>query len=482
MSSPVRASEIRRELGVGLIYARKLDSLLDGSHPQVAVIELEPQTLWEKVSNRDKWYYRPNEAAIDRVAAYPLAKLMHGIGQPLGGAVPDPVEHVSLLTQTADQLDAVWVSEHLSFNRVATPAGVAETGFLLPPPQNTAGVRVAVRNVLDYGKALRRPVAFETGVNYLRPRGDEMTDADFWGAVAEGADSGILLDLHNLWCNELNGRWRVRDVIDRLPLERVWEVHLAGGMPMDGYWLDAHSGRVPEPLIDIAAQVIPRLPNLGALMFELLPEHFDTVGIDGVSEQVDQLSELWRLRSPALARSGSTTSDVGEPTAEDLDAVRAWETTLYDVIVGSAPPGPQYPELEIDPGVPVYRELVMDFRRGHLAQAMHYTMTLLLIGLGRQDTSELLDTYFSQWPAQMYRALEVESFARFLTQRSELLDRVRYLREVLGYEHALIRATVLGEDSQIEWTADPTSILHALDRGHLPPSLPVVPSSMLVSA
>lgn len=378
MSSPVRASEIRRELGVGLIYARKLDSLLDGSHPQVAVIELEPQTLWEKVSNRDKWYYRPNEAAIDRVAAYPLAKLMQ---------------------------------------------------------------------VLDYGKALRRPVAFETGVNYLRPRGDEMTDADFWGAVAEGADSGILLDLHNLWCNELNGRWRVRDVIDRFPLERVWEVHLAGGMPMDGYWLDAHSGRVPEPLIDIAAQVIPRLPNLGALMFELLPEHFDTVGIDGVSEQVDQLSELWRLRSPALARSGSTTSDVGEPTAEDLDAVRAWETTLYDVIVGSAPPGPQYPELEIDPGVPVYRELVMDFRRGHLAQAMHYTMTLLLIGLGRQDTSELLDTYFSQWPAQMYRALEVESFARFLTQRSELLDRVRYLREVLGYEHALIRATVLGEDS-----------------------------------
>lgn len=480
MSFSVGASDIRRELGVGLIYGRELDSLLDGSVPQVSVVELEPQTLWEKVSNRGEWYYRPNQADIDRVAAYPLSKLMHGIGQPLGGGVPDPVEHFSLLAQTADRLDAVWVSEHLSFNRVATPKGVAETGFLLPPPQTTAGVRVAVQNVVNYGASLRRPVAFETGVSYLQPRSDDMTDADFWGAVAEGADSGILLDLHNLWCNELNGRWRVLDVIERLPLERVWEIHLAGGMPMGDYWLDAHSDRIPKPLIDLAAQVIPRLPNLGALMFELLPEHFDTVGIDGVYEQITELSKLWELRSPARAKPASP-SPVGEPTPQDLAEVRAWETALYNAIVGTAPPHPAFPELGNDPGVPVYRELVTDFRRGHLAQAMHYTMTLLLIGLGTQDTSELLETYFSERPARMYRALEVESFARFLTQRSELLDRVPYLREVLSYEHALIKATVLGEDSHIEWTADPTAILHALDLGQPPPSMPVVPSSMLIS-
>jgi len=480
MRFPECASDIRRELGVGLIYGRDLDSLLDGSHPQVSVVELEPQTLWEKVSTNGQWSYRPNRAAIDRVGSFPLAKLMHGIGQPLGGAVPDPVEHLSLLSQTADHLDAVWASEHLSFNRVATPTGVVETGFLLPPPQSGAGVRVAVQNVVNYGKALRRPVAFETGVSYLQPRGDDMTDAEFWSAVADGADSGILLDLHNLWCNELNGRWRVLDVIERLPLERVWEIHLAGGMPMDGYWLDAHSDRIPKPLMDIAAQVIPRLPKLGALMFELLPEHFETVGIDGVHEQVTELSELWKLRSPARAKLASQ-STVGEPTAQDLAEVRAWETALYNAIVGTAPPPVAFPELGSDPGIPVYRELITDFRRGNLAQAMHYTMTLLLIGLGTQNTSELLKTYCSERPAQMYRALEVESFARFLTQRSELLDRVPYLREVLSYEHALIKATVLGENSQIEWTADPTAILEALDRGQAPPTTPVVPSSMLIS-
>ena len=334
MRSSVGDSEIRRELGVGLIYGRELDSLLDGSHPTVSVVELEPQTLWEKVSTKGEWCYRPNQAAIDRVASFPLAKLMHGIGQPVGGAVPDPVEHFSLLRQTADLLDAVWVSEHLSFNRVDTPMGVAETAFLLPPPQSRAGVRVAVQNVVGYGEALGRPVAFETGVNYLQPRSDDLTDAEFWSAVAEGADSGILLDLHNLWCNELNGRARVLDVIDRLPLERVWEIHLAGGMPMNGYWLDAHSDRIPKPLIDIAAQVIPRLPNLGALMFEILPQHFGKVGMDGVCEQVDELSELWQLRGPAHVEPAHPLRVV-KPTPQDLAEVRAWERALYDVIVGS---------------------------------------------------------------------------------------------------------------------------------------------------
>jgi uncharacterized protein len=456
--------------------------LLDGSHPDVAVVELEPQTLWEKVALNGTWSYRPNQVLIDRVAAYPLAKLMHGIGQPLGGTVSDPVEHLTLLRTTADQLDAAWVSEHLSFNRLATRAGVVESGFLLPPQQDAGSVRIAARNVADYRTALARPVAFETGVNYLQPRPDELLDGEFWGAIAEGADSGILLDLHNLWCNELNGRQRVLDVIDQLPLDRVWEIHLAGGMPLSGYWLDAHSARAPQALIDLTAQIIPRLPNLGALIFELLPEHFDSIGIDGVEEQIAQLSALWKLRSAAPGPQIPKAQHIGEPSLDDLAAARDWETSLYQTILGVRPPNDQHQCLPDDPGVAVYRELVSDSRRAALAQTLRYTMTLLLLELGRQNTSELLETYFAGYPAQTYRAVEAHNFARFLEQQSDLLTRTRYLPEVLGFEHALIRAAILRGESQVEWTADPTTILHALDRGQLPEALPAVPNTMLISS
>jgi Protein of unknown function (DUF692) len=46
--------------------------------------------------------------------------------------------------------------------------------------------------------------------------------------VAESADCGLLLDLHNVFTNSLNGRQRVDGFLDDLPLERVCEVHLAG--------------------------------------------------------------------------------------------------------------------------------------------------------------------------------------------------------------------------------------------------------------
>lgn len=475
-------SRIRRELGVGLIYTRELDSFFDGSHPVVGVVELEPQTLWEKVADNGEWSYRPNEALLDRVAALPLAKLMHGIGQPVGGAVPDTVEHFSLLKAAADQLQPAWVSEHLSFNRVAIGEEVAETGFLLPPRQDAASVRVAAWNVSRYGYELGRPVAFETGVNYLRPRYDEMTDGEFWRAVAERADSGILLDLHNVWCNELNGRYRVRDVIDQLPLERIWEMHLAGGMPMSGYWLDAHSDRIPRQLIELAAEVIPRLPNLGALMFELLPEHFEKVGIDGVNKVIAELAALWELRRPSQSRPDLGATAVSRPTPAELAEVREWETSLYWGITDRENSEHQPQVIVQDPGIDLYRELVADFRRGGLAQTLHHTMTMLLLGLGGQGTAELLNSFFSACSVQMYRAVEADNFCRFLLERPDLLRRIRYLREVLNYEHALIKATVLGEDSQVEWTADPTAILQAVQRGQLPSTLPVVRSAMLISA
>jgi len=406
---------------------------------------------------------------------------MHGIGQPLGAAVPDPVEHLPLLRKTADQLDAVWVSEHLSFNRVAIGATVAESGFLLPPCQNEASVRIAARNVASYRTALERPVAFETGVNYLQPQDDELSDGQFWRRIADGADSGILLDLHNLWCNELNGRQRVLDVIDQLPLDRVWEIHLAGGMALAGYWLDSHSDRIPAPLLDLAAQIIPRLPNLSALMYELLPEHFDSLGTDGVAEQVAALSQLWQLRSPVTYSCLNAGRQPGEPSSADLLTSQVWEVALFRAILGEQSPGDRHRWLIDDPGVGVYRELVSDFRRGALARTLRYTMTLLLLSLGRQRTGELLDSFFIRCPAQSYRAVEADNFARFLGDRSDLLRQIRYLGEVLRFEHALVRAVVFDEATHLEWTIDPTAVLQALDRGQLPESLPAAPSSMRIS-
>jgi hypothetical protein len=58
---------------------------------------------------------------------------------------------------------------------------------------------------------------------------------------------------------------------------------------------------------------------------------------------------------------------------------------------------------------------------------------------------------------------------------------VPHLREVIAFEHALIRAHLYGDKTVVDWTADPTEILGALDQGRLPDRLPAESLQMTVA-
>ncbi|MDP9109260.1 MAG: DUF692 domain-containing protein, partial [Pseudomonadota bacterium] len=456
-----------------------LDPLFRADDSAVSVVELEPQALWEKVADDAGWRYQANDFLFDRVASLPQAKLLHGVGHPIGGTVQDPIAHIPLLREAVDRLDPAWVSEHLSFNRVQRRGEVEHAGFLLPPPQSPAAVRIAAQRIAELRRALDRPIAFETGVNYLRPVNGAMTDGDFFGAVADAAGSGIVLDLHNLWCNERNGRQSVAAALDCIPLDRVWEIHLAGGMEMSGFWLDAHSGAVPAEVVEIAASVIPRLSNLGALMFEVLPEHLPQIGLDGVQRQLESLQPLWRLRPPRTIKVAALPGS-SPCTSADVAEVALWEIALVDAVRAEPSSTPASKALQGDPGCALLRELVADFRRANLARTLHYTMTALLAGLGTQGTCELLESYFNTHAPDPFAAIEADRFADFLHMHLQRFARVRYLDEILAFEHALIRATVHRVSSEIAWSADPTMLFEALDAGLLPPPLPAVCSTMRI--
>src|SRR5207247_9830546 len=117
------------------------------------------------------------------------------------------------------------------------------------------------------------------------------------GQLVELADVQILLDLHNAWTKDRNGRQAISDFLMEIPLERVRELHLAGGVAEQGYWLDAHSGPVPPQLIDLAREIVPRLRNLNAIIFEITPTYIDIVGLDVVRRELERLNDLWSLSS-----------------------------------------------------------------------------------------------------------------------------------------------------------------------------------------
>ncbi|WP_051969263.1 multinuclear nonheme iron-dependent oxidase [Kitasatospora azatica] len=471
-------------LGVGLTHAPGLDRVMAACGDLLEVVEIEPQTLWR---TRTDGEIDVDEEALRRLADLPGARLLHGIGNPVGGCLQPDGEQLDRFAQLAERLGTPWVSEHLAFNRVRPPGqgGGAEfrTGFMLPPRQTASGVRHSVSSVRTMMDRLPVPLAVEIGTNYLRPRPDELPDGEFVARVAEGAGCGLLLDLHNVLANERNGRGGVEQLLADLPLDRVWEVHLAGGLEHRGYWLDAHSGLPDQELLDLAARVLPRLPALRAVLFEVVGPAVTQLEAAEVRDLLVRVREMWPQhpaadlprpwRSPLPAQAGPDPVSPQEGSPRECSpqecSPQEWEHTLGSLVIGRSPDSPLARELAADPALPLLRELVSEFRAGALVGTLVHTLRLLLLTLGTEGVRELLDGYTRAQPPPLFATQEAFAFADHLRRARPAVE---WLSDVLELDLGLIRVQLDGEPQTVELDTEPTALLAALGAGRLPVGAP----------
>lgn len=455
--------DVTSELGVGVVWFGGLSPLVDKADDLIDFFEIEPATTTLPSS-----YDQPSgdqPAGLGPEGAGDRPTVVHGVSCPLGGTIAPSADELANLAAAADAVNSPWVSEHLSIDRLRQPDGtVAATGFFLPPAQIPETVELAADRLTDLAEITGRPVAFETGVNYFKPQPGHMTDGEFFAAVAERADCFILLDLHNLWCNEHNGRQSVREVIDHLPLGRVIEVHLAGGQDRDGFMLDAHSDLVSPELTDLAAEIIARLPALRALTFELVPDYIRRSGIDAGSyrRQLEDLHRLWNLRGQSLGDGavGPMAGAIGPATlSEDPGRPESWERALVAALADRDGP------LTADPGTGLYRHLIEAIRSGAVVTAMPLTYRYLVSTLGFGGAEAALLQYQQQVPPSAWAFDEAIGFADHVERALP----IPHLDEVAGFELAAYRAKLTGSAQLTTFTCEPNRLLEALRSG-TPPS------------
>jgi uncharacterized protein len=417
----------RLDLGVGIVVSAGLDLLWDDIRHLVDVVEVEPQTMW---TPRQDSGWDLVEKAFRWVENLQVPTIAHGVGFPVGGCERPEPGGVALAAFSARRLAASHWSEHLSFNRATVNGSEIDAGFLLPPAQTWAGVDAAADHVASYRAAAPLPFLIETGVNYLQPRPGELADGAFIAAVADRGDCAILLDLHNLLANERNGREPVSDVLSELPLERVLEVHVAGGFKFDGYYLDAHIGGPDGELLALLTEVLPSLPNVRAVTFEAVPESLAALGASGVRSVLEALHRIieggrphgaWRsgraypagvLDRPARRR---TRYSPPSSPAPDVRVTQEWERRIaaYTSRVTDDPPS-------ADPGLGLLRQLADQARLGQLVLARPDLMRSLVAAIGLDRTEEMLHRYLRARPPQRWTAREGEQFASWLAEDTKV--------------------------------------------------------------
>jgi uncharacterized protein (UPF0276 family) len=181
--------------------------------------------------------------------------LLHGIGLSLGSAEGLDPERLEHLARVVEAVRPPWFSEHVAFCR----AGGVEIGHLAPLPFNREAVDTVAANVQELRRAIPGvPLLLENIAYNLQLPESQMTEAAFVRAVIEATDAGLLLDLENVHANSRNHGYDPLEHLESLPLERVVEVHLAGGTVRDGQYADSHTRPVPEESWDLLEWLAPR--------------------------------------------------------------------------------------------------------------------------------------------------------------------------------------------------------------------------------
>jgi uncharacterized protein (UPF0276 family) len=196
----------------------------------------------------------PMPPALADLRARGVTVVPHGVKLSLGGAEPVAADGVAHLAALAGLFDAPLVSEHIAFVR----AGGVEAGHLLPLPRTREAVDAVVANVRRTQDGLPVPIALEPIAAVFGWPDDELDEADFITEILARTDALLLLDVANVYANAHNRGGAPEALLDRLPLERVAYVHVAGGAVNDGVYHDTHLDPVPPAVLDLLAALSAR--------------------------------------------------------------------------------------------------------------------------------------------------------------------------------------------------------------------------------
>jgi uncharacterized protein (UPF0276 family) len=85
--------------------------------------------------------------------------------------------------------------------------------------------------------------------------------------VLDRSNGKMLLDVNNVWVNQNNHGIDARAYVDRVPPERVVQIHVAGHLVRpDGLIIDTHAEPVREEVLALLAHTMKRMPEVPVLL------------------------------------------------------------------------------------------------------------------------------------------------------------------------------------------------------------------------
>jgi uncharacterized protein len=192
---------------------------------------------------------------------------LHGVGLSIGGTDPLDKMHLQRLKQLVERYQPQSFSEHLAWS---THDG-DYLNDLLPVPYTPETLARVAAHVDEVQQALGRRMLLENPSTYVVFAESSIEETAFLDEIAERTGCGLLLDVNNVMVSSVNQGLDPYAYLDRFPLHRVGEIHLAGYDETvddagERLLIDAHGSRVRPDVFALFNVLIDKTGPLPVLV------------------------------------------------------------------------------------------------------------------------------------------------------------------------------------------------------------------------
>lgn len=204
------------------------------------ILETQPEVDWFEIISENFMdsFGRPRYVLQQIIERYPV--VMHGVSMSIGSTDPLNFDYLKKLKNLADQINPVWVSDHLCWTGVLS----VNSHDLLPLPLNEETLKHVSSRIATVQDFLERPLIIENPSTYASFKQSTINEWDFLRYMTEETNCGLLLDVNNVFVSAFNNDFNPVEYLEGIPFDRVVQMHLAGHQHCGNYIIDTHDRNV----------------------------------------------------------------------------------------------------------------------------------------------------------------------------------------------------------------------------------------------
>lgn len=232
------------DLGIGLGLRRQLYHSILENKKEIDWLEVAPEN-----------YICRGGETLERLLTakkyFPI--IPHGLNLSIGGTEPFDQLLIDNMKKLFKIINPPWFSDHLCFNYVEK----TYIHDLIPLPFNKKAVNHIASRIKKIQDIFQLPFLIENPSYYII-LDNEMEEVDFISEIVEKADCGLLLDINNIYVNSQNHKYDPIKFLNKLPLERVVQVHIAGHLNKGKIIIDTHGEAIINKVYELLEELLKR--------------------------------------------------------------------------------------------------------------------------------------------------------------------------------------------------------------------------------